>query len=170
MFGSEAERADSAAALESAQGIIRAEAGRQTAVRFTPLLSFKHDPPPDSAPQLDDLIHAPRARDAAAAPRAAGPPPALPLAPPALAGARLRAPPRAGGGAAQRLHRRRARRDRRGQRSVGLPGHRQIALFVQRPIARLVLHPQTSSFPCSIRPGLQVGRLQVASWLLSDET
>ncbi|MEO3788710.1 30S ribosome-binding factor RbfA [Nonomuraea sp. B10E15] len=64
VFGSEAERADSAAALESAKGIIRSEVGRQTGVRFTPTLTFKHDPLPDSARQLDDLINAARARDA----------------------------------------------------------------------------------------------------------
>lgn len=63
VFGSEAERADSAAALESAKGIIRSEVGRQTGVRFTPILSFKHDPLPDSARQLDDLINAARAKD-----------------------------------------------------------------------------------------------------------
>src|SRR5690606_8166603 len=64
VFGSEAERADSAAALESAKGIIRSEVGRQTGVRFTPMLTFKHDPIPESARQLDDLITAARARDA----------------------------------------------------------------------------------------------------------
>ncbi|WP_327086571.1 30S ribosome-binding factor RbfA [Nonomuraea sp. NBC_01738] len=63
VFGSEAERADSAAALESAKGIIRSEVGRQTGVRFTPILSFKHDPLPDNARQLDDLINAARAKD-----------------------------------------------------------------------------------------------------------
>ncbi|MBB5080482.1 30S ribosome-binding factor RbfA [Nonomuraea endophytica] len=63
VFGSEAERADSAAALESAKGIIRSEVGKQTGVRFTPTLTFKHDPLPDSARQLDDLINAARAKD-----------------------------------------------------------------------------------------------------------
>jgi ribosome-binding factor A len=64
VFGSEAERADSAAALESAKGIIRSEVGRQTGVRFAPILTFKHDPLPDSARHLDDLIVAARAKDA----------------------------------------------------------------------------------------------------------
>ncbi|WP_188194436.1 30S ribosome-binding factor RbfA [Nonomuraea sp. SYSU D8015] len=64
VFGSEAERSDSAAALESAKGIIRSEVGRQTGVRFAPSLTFKHDPIPDSARHLDDLINAARARDA----------------------------------------------------------------------------------------------------------
>ncbi|MEV1174420.1 30S ribosome-binding factor RbfA [Nonomuraea sp. NPDC049784] len=64
VFGSDAERSDSAAALESAKGIIRSEVGRQTGVRFAPTLTFKHDPLPDSARHLDDLILAARARDA----------------------------------------------------------------------------------------------------------
>jgi ribosome-binding factor A len=72
VFGSEAERADSAAALESAKGIIRSEVGKQTGVRFTPLLTFKHDPLPDSARQLDDLINAARSKDAALARQAEG--------------------------------------------------------------------------------------------------
>ncbi len=63
VFGSEAERADTAAALESAKGIIRAEVGRQTGVRFTPTLTFSHDPLPDSARHLDGLLAEARARD-----------------------------------------------------------------------------------------------------------
>jgi ribosome-binding factor A len=70
VFGSDAERADSAAALESAKGVIRSEVGRQTGVRFTPTLAFEHDPLPDSARQLDDLINAARERDAEVARRA----------------------------------------------------------------------------------------------------
>jgi ribosome-binding factor A len=72
VFGSDAERADSAAALESAKGIIRSEVGRQTGVRFTPTLTFTHDPLPDSARQLDDLINVAKARDAEVAKKAAG--------------------------------------------------------------------------------------------------
>jgi ribosome-binding factor A len=72
VFGSDAERADSAAALESAKGVIRSEVGRQTGVRFTPTLAFEHDPLPDSARQLDDLINTAKARDAEVARRAAG--------------------------------------------------------------------------------------------------
>ncbi|MFG6190931.1 30S ribosome-binding factor RbfA [Nonomuraea sp. JJY05] len=70
VYGSEAERSDSAAALESAKGIIRSEVGRQTGVRFAPTLTFKHDPLPDSARHLDDLITAARSRDAEVARRA----------------------------------------------------------------------------------------------------
>ena len=73
VYGSDAERADTAAALESATGIIRSEVGRQTGVRHTPSLTFMHDPLPDSARQLDDLINAAKAagrRGGASGPRA----------------------------------------------------------------------------------------------------
>ncbi|GAA4047608.1 30S ribosome-binding factor RbfA [Nonomuraea soli] len=63
VFGSDAERADSAAALESAKGIIRSEVGKQTGVRFTPTLTFKHDPIPENARALDELFAAAKARD-----------------------------------------------------------------------------------------------------------
>ncbi|MEV0387011.1 30S ribosome-binding factor RbfA [Nonomuraea sp. NPDC050643] len=72
VFGSEAERADSAAALESAKGIIRSEVGRQTGVRFAPTLTFTHDPLPDSARHLDELINVARAKDAEVARQAQG--------------------------------------------------------------------------------------------------
>ncbi|GAA2913137.1 30S ribosome-binding factor RbfA [Streptosporangium fragile] len=70
VFGSEAERADSAAALESAKGLIRSEVGRQTGLRHTPTLTFAHDPIPESARHLDDLFAEARARDAEIAKRA----------------------------------------------------------------------------------------------------
>ncbi|MBB4918175.1 30S ribosome-binding factor RbfA [Streptosporangium saharense] len=70
VFGSEAERADSAAALESAKGLIRSEVGRQTGLRHTPTLTFTHDPLPDSARHLDGLFAEARARDAEIARRA----------------------------------------------------------------------------------------------------
>ncbi|MGW4667642.1 30S ribosome-binding factor RbfA [Streptosporangium sandarakinum] len=70
VFGSEAERADSAAALESAKGLIRSEVGRQTGLRHTPTLLFTHDPLPDNARHLDDLFAEARARDAEIAKRA----------------------------------------------------------------------------------------------------
>ncbi|WP_184889760.1 30S ribosome-binding factor RbfA [Sphaerisporangium siamense] len=72
VFGSEAERADTAAALESAKGIIRSEVGRQTGVRHTPTLTFSHDPLPDSARHLDELLAEARARDEEIAKKAEG--------------------------------------------------------------------------------------------------
>ncbi|WP_440099496.1 30S ribosome-binding factor RbfA [Streptosporangium sp. H16] len=72
VFGSEAERADSAVALESAKGLIRSEVGRQTGLRHTPTLTFTHDPLPDTARHLEDLLAEAKARDVEIAKRAEG--------------------------------------------------------------------------------------------------
>lgn len=72
VYGSEAERAATAAALESAKGVIRSEVGRQTGLRHTPTLTFVHDPLPESARHMDDLFAMARARDAEIAKKAAG--------------------------------------------------------------------------------------------------
>lgn len=64
VFGGEEERTASAAALESARGVLRSEVGRQTGVRFTPTLTFVLDALPDAARQLDDLLAAAAAEDA----------------------------------------------------------------------------------------------------------
>ncbi|MFF3671258.1 30S ribosome-binding factor RbfA [Microtetraspora malaysiensis] len=72
VFGSEVDRAGTAAALESAKGIIRSEVGRQTGLRHTPTLTFVHDPLPDSARHMDDLFAVARAKDAEIAKRAEG--------------------------------------------------------------------------------------------------
>jgi ribosome-binding factor A len=56
VLGSEAERSDTAAALESAKGILRTEVGRQTGVRFTPSLSFVADAVPANAKHIEDLL------------------------------------------------------------------------------------------------------------------
>ncbi|GII55143.1 ribosome-binding factor A [Planotetraspora thailandica] len=72
VFGSEVDRAGTAAALESAKGIIRSEVGRQTGLRHTPTLTFVHDPLPDSARHLDDLFAAAKARDEEIAKQADG--------------------------------------------------------------------------------------------------
>ncbi|SDG14830.1 ribosome-binding factor A [Sinosporangium album] len=72
VFGSEAERADTAAALESARGVIRSEVGRQTGLRHTPTLTFTHDPLPGSAKHIDDLLVEAKTRDEEIARRAEG--------------------------------------------------------------------------------------------------
>ena len=72
VFGSDAERADSAAALESAKGVIRSEVGRQTGLRHTPTLTFTHDPLPDSARHINDLLAEAHAKDEEIAKRAEG--------------------------------------------------------------------------------------------------
>ncbi len=64
VYGDEAERAASAAALESAKGVLRSEVGRQTGVRFTPTLTFTLDALPDNARHIDDLLAVAAAADA----------------------------------------------------------------------------------------------------------
>src|SRR5438876_8970638 len=64
VFGDDAERAASAAALESAKGVLRSEVGRQTGVRFTPTLTFTPDALPESARHIDDLLAVAAAADA----------------------------------------------------------------------------------------------------------
>jgi ribosome-binding factor A len=49
VYGTDAERADSAAALDSATGIIRSEVGRQLGLRHTPSLEFVADVLPENA-------------------------------------------------------------------------------------------------------------------------
>jgi ribosome-binding factor A len=56
VFGDEQERLESAAALESAKGILRSEVGRQTGIKFTPTLAFIADAIPEGARQIDDLL------------------------------------------------------------------------------------------------------------------
>ncbi|SHG76068.1 ribosome-binding factor A [Jatrophihabitans endophyticus] len=64
VLGDDEDRAVSAAALESAKGVLRSEVGRQTGVRFTPTLTFAPDALPDSARQLEDLLAQAAAEDA----------------------------------------------------------------------------------------------------------
>ena len=56
VYGSEQDRADTAAALESATGIIRSEVGRQLGLRHTPSLEFVADVLPDSAQRIEELV------------------------------------------------------------------------------------------------------------------
>ena len=56
VFGDDEERTASAAALESAKGVLRTEVGRQTGVRFTPTLTFTLDALPDNAKHIDELL------------------------------------------------------------------------------------------------------------------
>ena len=64
VYGTDAERADTAAALHSATGIIRSEVGRQLGLRHTPSLEFVADVLPDSAKRIEDLVAQARHADA----------------------------------------------------------------------------------------------------------
>ena len=63
VFGDDEERAASAAALESAKGVLRSEVGRQTGVRFTPTLTFVADAIPENARTIEDLLAKAREAD-----------------------------------------------------------------------------------------------------------
>jgi len=56
VYGSEEEKAATAAALESARGVLRSEIGKQTGVRFTPTLAFVADAIPENALAIEDLL------------------------------------------------------------------------------------------------------------------
>ena len=71
VLGSEDERAASAAALESAKGVLRSEVGKQTGLRLTPTLEFLADAVPENASHIDELLAAAAARDAQVAALAA---------------------------------------------------------------------------------------------------
>jgi ribosome-binding factor A len=64
VFGDEEERAASAAALESAKGVLRSEVGRRTGVRLTPTLDFVADAIPENAAHIEDLLRTAAAHDA----------------------------------------------------------------------------------------------------------
>jgi ribosome-binding factor A len=63
VYGSPEERADTAAALKSATGIIRSEVGRIIGLRHTPSLTFIADELPDSARKIEDLVSAAKQAD-----------------------------------------------------------------------------------------------------------
>jgi ribosome-binding factor A len=63
VYGSDEERADSAAALEAAKGMFRSEVGKNITARLTPSLEFIHDALPENAKHLDELLAQARERD-----------------------------------------------------------------------------------------------------------
>ncbi len=56
VLGDDEARLETAAALESAKGIIRTEVGRQTGVKFTPSLTFIPDAVPENAMHVEELL------------------------------------------------------------------------------------------------------------------
>lgn len=71
VYGDEEARASTAAALESAKGVLRSEVGRQTGVKFTPTLEFIPDAIPETAAHLEELLKVAAAADAAVQEQAA---------------------------------------------------------------------------------------------------
>jgi len=72
VFGGAEERAATAAALESAKGVVRSEVGRRTGIRLTPTLTFIADAIPENAAHLEELLRTAASRDADVAAIAAG--------------------------------------------------------------------------------------------------
>jgi ribosome-binding factor A len=64
VYGDDDSRASTAAALESAKGVLRSEVGRQTGIKHTPTLAFVLDAVPDTARHINDLLQAAAAADA----------------------------------------------------------------------------------------------------------
>ncbi len=67
VLGEEEARVSTAAALESAKGVLRSEVGKQLGMRLVPTLAFQLDAIPDSARHLDEVLAKAREADAAVA-------------------------------------------------------------------------------------------------------
>ncbi len=63
VYGTEQERADSAAALKAATGMLRSEVGRNLTARITPSLEFIPDAIPENAASIERLLAEARLRD-----------------------------------------------------------------------------------------------------------
>jgi len=72
VYGGEDEIVASAAALESAKGLIRSEVGKQLGIRHVPTLEFILDAVPENARHIEELLSQVRESDAAVAASAAG--------------------------------------------------------------------------------------------------
>jgi ribosome-binding factor A len=64
--------AGTAAALESAKGLLRSEVGKQLGMRHVPTLTFVHDALPENARHLDEVLARARAADEEVAASRAG--------------------------------------------------------------------------------------------------
>ena len=64
VLGEDADLASTAAALESAKGLLRSEVGKQLGMRHVPTLTFVPDEIPEAARHLDEVLAAAKASDA----------------------------------------------------------------------------------------------------------
>ncbi|MDN5743830.1 MAG: 30S ribosome-binding factor RbfA [Nocardioidaceae bacterium] len=67
VLGEDADQVSTAAALESAKGVLRSELARQLGMRTVPSLAFQFDGIPEAARHLDDVLAKAREADAAVA-------------------------------------------------------------------------------------------------------
>jgi ribosome-binding factor A len=63
VYGTDEERADTAAALKAATGMMRSEVGRNISARLTPSIEFIADAVPENAKLIEDLLREARERD-----------------------------------------------------------------------------------------------------------
>lgn len=63
VYGSDEERAEAAAGLESAKGVLRSAVGQAAGVKFTPTLTFVADALPENARTIEDLLDRARQSD-----------------------------------------------------------------------------------------------------------
>ncbi len=64
VLGEDADYTSTAAALESAKGLLRSEVGKQLGMRHVPTLTFVPDEIPEAARHLDEVLAAAKASDA----------------------------------------------------------------------------------------------------------
>ncbi len=64
VLGDDQDRSGTAAALESAKGLVRSEVGRLLGLRHTPSLTFVPDGIPENAAHIEDLLRKARDSDA----------------------------------------------------------------------------------------------------------
>ena len=67
VLGEDDDQVSTAAALESAKGLLRSEVGKQLGMRHVPSLAFELDAIPESARHLDEVLAKAREADAAVA-------------------------------------------------------------------------------------------------------
>ena len=72
VLGDATAQAETAAALDSAKGLLRSTVGRALGLRHAPTLAFLHDDVQDHVQQIDDLIAVAQHADAEVQRRAAG--------------------------------------------------------------------------------------------------
>jgi len=72
VYGDDNDQTSTAMALASANGVLRSAVGKQTGIKFTPTLEFRTDRVPETSQQIEALLAAAKAADAAVAEQAAG--------------------------------------------------------------------------------------------------
>lgn len=72
VYGTDQERADTAAALQAATGMLRSEVGKNITARLTPTLEFQLDAIPENAAHIEDLLRQAHEHDTEVAGLAAG--------------------------------------------------------------------------------------------------